>query len=60
MYIHTDVTIGSLKDFDLKKYKNIKNKRQVIRNQVNYEIGKHILQSLIEQKPSYKQGVLFE
>jgi len=43
MYIHNDVTVSSLKDFDLKKYKNIGNKRQVIRNQVNYEIGKHIL-----------------
>lgn len=47
MYIHNDVTIGSLKDFDLKQYKNIKNKRQVVRNQVNYEIGKHILESAL-------------
>ncbi len=44
MYIHNDVTLKSLKDFDLSTYKNIKNKRQVIRNQVNYEIGKHILE----------------
>ncbi|WP_294962361.1 DNA cytosine methyltransferase [Sulfurimonas sp.] len=44
MYIHNDVTCKSLKDFDIRKYRNIKNKRQVIRNQVNYEIGKHILE----------------
>ena len=44
MYIHNDVTLKSLKDFDLSVYKNIKNKRQVIRNQVNYEVGKHILE----------------
>ena len=47
MYIHNDVTIGSLKDFDLKKYPKIKNKRQVIRNQVNYELGGHILRSAL-------------
>ncbi|MFY9075336.1 DNA cytosine methyltransferase [Malaciobacter mytili] len=34
--------ISTLKDFDISKYKNIKNKQQVIRNQVDYEIGKHI------------------
>jgi len=48
MYIHNDVTCSSLKDFDIKKYKNIKNKRQVIRNQVNYEIGRHILECCIK------------
>ena len=35
-------TLSDLKDFDLSKYK-IKNKQQVIRNQVNYDVGKHIL-----------------
>lgn len=39
-------TLSDLKDFDLSKYK-IKNKRQVIRNQVNYDIGKHILTNAI-------------
>ena len=47
MYIQKYVTCASLKDFDLKKYKDIKNKRQVIRNQVNYDIGKHILECAI-------------
>ncbi len=47
MYRHNDVIVSSLKDFDLRKYTNIKNKRQVIRNQVHYEIGKHILMSAI-------------
>ena len=37
------VNISSLRDFDISKYNNIKNKQQVIRNQVDYEIGKHIL-----------------
>ena len=44
MYILKNVTCKTLKDFDIKKYKNIKNKRQVIRNQVNYKVGKHILE----------------
>ncbi len=35
-------TLSDLKDFDLSKFK-IKNKQQVIRNQVNSEVGKHIL-----------------
>lgn len=37
-----NVTIDDLKDIDLRKYK-IKNKIQVIRNQVDFEVGKHIL-----------------
>lgn len=45
MYIIENVTCSSLKDFDIKKYKGIKNKRQVIRNQVSYEVGEHILRS---------------
>lgn len=50
MYIHNDVTLKSLKDFDLGVYKNIKNKRQIIRNQVDYEVGKHILKSALNIK----------
>lgn len=45
-YIIKFVTIDTLKDFDLSKFK-IKNKRQVIRNQVNYDIGLHILNCAI-------------
>lgn len=60
MYIHNDVTLKSLKDFDLTTYKNIKNKRQVIRNQVNYEVGKHILECAINKEPIYKIGSLFD
>ena len=51
-YTISNVTCGSLKDF------NIKNKRQVIRNQVNYEIGKHILDSALNTV-EYSQGGLF-
>lgn len=40
------VKIEDLKDFDLSKYK-IQNKQQVIRNQVNYDVGKHILKCAI-------------
>lgn len=40
-------TLSDLKDFDLSKYR-IKNKQQVIRNQVNYETGKHILKCAIK------------
>jgi len=39
--------LSDLKDFDLSIYK-INNKRQVIRNQVNYEIGKHILSCALQ------------
>ena len=60
MYIHNDVTLKSLKDFDLNTYKNIKNKRQVIRNQVNYEVGKHILESAINKEIIYQTGSLFD
>ena len=60
MYIHNDVTLKSLKDFDLTTYKNIKNKRQVIRNQVNYEVGKHILESAINKEIIYQTGSLFD
>jgi len=42
------VTISTLKDFDISKYKGIKNKRQVIRNQVNYKVGKHIMKSFLK------------
>ena len=41
--------LSDLKDFDLSKYK-IKNKRQVIRNQVNYTVGKHILECALNVK----------
>lgn len=39
--------LNDLKDFDLTKYK-IQNKQQVIRNQVNYQVGKHILNCAIQ------------
>lgn len=42
--IHERVNLSTLKDFDLSVYKGIKNKQQVIRNQVNYEVGRHILE----------------
>jgi len=52
------VRIDTLKDFDLKQYKGITNKRQVIRNQVDYDIGKHILDCAAD-KIEIKQGGLF-
>ncbi len=57
-YTIDSVTIETLKDFDLKKYPKIKNKRQVIRNQVDYEIGKHILDCAAD-KIEFKQNSLF-
>ena len=57
-YIIDKVTISTLKDFDLKKYSNIKNKRQVIRNQVDYEVGLHILNCALD-KIEFKQNTLF-
>ncbi len=51
--------ISSLKDFDLSVYKGIKNKQQVIRNQVDYEIGNHILMSALEIEKEYIQSSLF-
>ena len=41
--------LSDLKDFDLSKYK-IRNKQQVIRNQVNYTVGKHILECALNVK----------
>ncbi len=41
-YIIKYVKVDTLKDFDLSIY-SIPDKRQVIRNQVNYKVGKHIL-----------------
>ncbi len=40
--------ISDLKDFDLSIYKNIKNKIQVIRNQLDYDVGKHILNCALQ------------
>lgn len=48
--IHEKVRVNEFKDFDLSKYKDIKNKVQVIRNQVDYEVGKHILDCAMEKK----------
>ncbi|MCX6076046.1 MAG: DNA cytosine methyltransferase [Campylobacterales bacterium] len=48
-YIIKFVKISTLTDFDISIYKGIKNKRQVIRNQVNYNIGKHILEQAVKQ-----------
>ena len=63
MYRHNDVSYKSLKDFDMRKYKNIKNKRQVIHNQVNYKVGKHILECSLNilKKVTYNctQATLF-
>jgi DNA (cytosine-5)-methyltransferase 1 len=59
MYNLSGATIDNLKDFNLSNYKKIKNKRQVIRNQVNYEIGRHILESAMNIKKNYQQGCLF-
>ena len=53
--------ISDLADFDINAYKDIKNKRQVIRNQVDYDVGKHILDSaLIDGFSTPKQGGLFD
>lgn len=49
--------ISDLKDFDLSPYK-IKRKQQVIRNQVNSETGKHILDCAIGTV-QHRQGGLF-
>ena len=38
-----DIVISDFTDFDLSLFKNIKNKRQVIRNQVDSNLGKYIL-----------------
>ena len=57
LYTIGSVKIETLKDFDLSKYK-IPDKRQVIRNQVNYNVGKHILECALN-KVSYTQGSLF-
>ncbi len=40
-YIIKYVKVDTLQDFDLSPYK-IADKRQVIRNQVNYKVGKHL------------------
>ena len=57
LYTVAHVTIDTLKDFDLSKY-DIANKRQVIRNQVDYNVGKHIFECALD-KVSHKQGGLF-
>jgi len=57
LYVIKHVTIDTLKDFDLSKY-DIPDKRQVIRNQVDYNVGKHIFECALD-KISYKQGSLF-
>ena len=57
LYIIKYVKVDTLEDFDLSKYK-IPDKRQVIRNQVNYGVGKHILECALD-KVSYTQGSLF-
>ena len=36
-------------DFDISKYKNIKRKQQVIRNQVNYKVGMHIFKYSLQK-----------
>ena len=42
------VKIGDFKDLDLSEF-NITNKRQAIRNEVDYEIGKKIFERYLEQ-----------
>lgn len=56
-YIIKNVKIDTLQDFDLSKYK-IANKRQVIRNQVNYKVGKHIFDCAFNNIQI--QGALFQ
>lgn len=56
-YIIKFVTIDTLKDFDISSYSGIKNKRQVIRNQVNYEVGKHILDCALGQSKQDTQSL---
>lgn len=57
-YIIKFVKIDTLKDFDIAKYNGIKDKRQVIRNQVNYKVGEHILNCAFNLEP--KQQGLFD
>jgi DNA (cytosine-5)-methyltransferase 1 len=59
-YIIKFVTIDTLQDFDISSFKDIKNKRQVIRNQVDYEVGNHILNAAMGIFTKPKQCSLFE
>ena len=56
--IHDEVKIADFHKLGLKDT-GIKNKIQVVRNQVNYETGKHILECALN-KIQHKQGGLFE
>jgi len=55
--IHMEVKASDL-DKIIKDTSKIKNKVQVVRNQVNYETGKHILDCALNQV-EHKQGGLF-
>ena len=55
--IHMEVKSSDL-DKIIKDSTGIKNKVQVVRNQVNYETGKHIFECALD-KVSFKQGSLF-
>ena len=59
-YIIKFVTIDTLQDFDISAFKDIKNKRQVIRNQVNYAVGKHILDAAMGLETKQKERSLFD
>lgn len=39
-----DVKLGDFKDFDITAFKDIKNKRQILRNEVDYELGKYVFE----------------
>lgn len=39
-----DVKLGDFKDFDIAAFKDIKNKRQILRNEVDYELGKYVFE----------------
>jgi DNA (cytosine-5)-methyltransferase 1 len=58
-YIIKYVTIETLKDFDISKF-DIKNKRQVIRNQVDPDIGFHILNCAMNIQEPLNYGLFDE
>nr|WP_314541111.1 DNA cytosine methyltransferase [uncultured Campylobacter sp.] len=45
-----DVKLGDFKDFDITAFKDIKNKRQILRNEVNYELGEYVFKCAINNE----------
>ncbi|WP_222862630.1 hypothetical protein, partial [Campylobacter concisus] len=44
------VKLGDFKDFDITAFKDIKNKRQILRNEVNYELGEYVFKCAINNE----------